>query len=95
MAKVDSGAKTSGAVFNETFLLEIPLNPSRLVIECLEKDKKLGECRYDLNPFVEHEAITHTIESDLFDNENKKKGAVKLKLTFFSAKYGKLRVRIF
>ncbi len=60
-----------------------------------EGEKVIGECRYDLNPFAEHEAISHTVESDLFDNDNKKKGVVKLKLTFFSAKYGKLKVRIF
>ena len=66
-----------------------------MAIICQEGVKKIGECRYDINPFVDHEAITHSVESDLFDNENKKKGIVKLKLTFFSAKYGKLRCRIF
>lgn len=95
LAKVDSAAKPSGSAFNETFLLEIPENPSRLAIFVQEGEKKLGECRYDINPFAEHEAIAHTVESDLFDNDNKKIGTIKIKLTFFSSKYGSLKVRIF
>lgn len=34
LSKVDSGARPSGSAFNETFLLEIPKDPSRLAIIC-------------------------------------------------------------
>lgn len=49
---MDSTAKPSGSVFNQTFLLEIPKDPSRLALIAKEKDKNLGECRYDINPFT-------------------------------------------
>lgn len=34
LSKVDTTEKPSGSVFNETFLLEIPKDPSRLAIIC-------------------------------------------------------------
>lgn len=52
LSKVDSASRPSGSAFNETFLLEIPKDPSRLTIIAKEKDKNLGECRYDINPFA-------------------------------------------
>jgi hypothetical protein len=36
LSKVDTSAKPTGSVFNETFLLEVPSNPSRLAIICQE-----------------------------------------------------------
>lgn len=61
LTKVDTAEKVSGSAFNEIFLLEIPENPPRLAITVCQKDKKLGECRYDITPFSEHEAIAHTV----------------------------------
>lgn len=51
LSKTDSTPKPSGSLFNETFLLEVPKDPSRLAIICYEGEKKIGECRYDINPF--------------------------------------------
>ena len=44
---------------------------------------------------MDREGITHTIDSDLFDEANKKAGIVRLKITYYSAANGKLKVRIF
>ena len=42
LAKVNSAAKTTGSIFNETFLLEIPTNPSRLAIVAQTGEINLG-----------------------------------------------------
>lgn len=44
---------------------------------------------------MDREGITHTIDSDLFNEDNKKAGIVRLKITYYSAVNGKLKVRIF
>lgn len=61
----------------------------------MEGEKILGECRYDIHPFMERDGGTNTLNSDLFGEENKKIGHAKLKLTFYSTKNGTLKVRIF
>lgn len=61
VAKVDTTPKPSGSSVNEVFLIEVPKDPSRLRICGLEGEKNLGECRYDVNPFFEHEGSQHTI----------------------------------
>ena len=61
----------------------------------MEGEKKLGECRYDVLPFFGHEAATHTIESELYNDDNKVVGNLKMKITYYSSKYGRLKVRIF
>ena len=55
----------------------------------------MGECRYDVNPFMKHAGLAHAIESDLYNNDNESQGNIKLKLTYYSAEHGKLRLRIF
>lgn len=44
---------------------------------------------------MERDGITSTINSDLFDDENKKTGSVVIRVTYYSAKHGKLRIRVF
>jgi len=44
---------------------------------------------------MERDGITHTFDSELNDESNKKVGVAKMKLTFHSSKWGKLRVRVF
>ena len=63
VAKVDTTPKPSGSTFNEVFLIEVPTDPSRLILTCYEGENKKGECRYDVKPFYEHEGNSHTIES--------------------------------
>ena len=36
VAKVDSTPKPSGSVFNEVFLIEVPNDPSRFILNCHE-----------------------------------------------------------
>ena len=61
VAKVGTTPRPSGSVVNEVFLIEVPKNPSRLRISGQEGEKSVGECRYDVNPFFEHEASQHSI----------------------------------
>lgn len=61
VAKVTTNPKPSGQLVNEVFLIEVPKEPSRLIICGYEGEKKVGECRYDVNPFFDHEANAHTI----------------------------------
>ena len=34
IAKVDTSAKPSGSTFNDVFLIEVPTDPSRLILNC-------------------------------------------------------------
>ena len=95
VAKVNTTPKPSGSPANEVFLIEVPKEPTRLILCGYEGEQKKGECRYDVNPFFEHEGSIHKIESELFDDDNKKVGDAAIKIAFYSSKYGKLRVRIF
>lgn len=61
VAKVDTTPRPSGSPVNEVFLIEVPKDPSRLRICGQEGEKNVGECRYDVNPFFEHEGSQHTI----------------------------------
>lgn len=95
MAKVDTTPKLSGEPVNEVFLIEVSNKPARFILHCYEGEKRLSECRYDIKPFVDRDGICHTIDSDLFDDDNKKAGIAKLKVTYYSGKNGKLKIRIF
>jgi hypothetical protein len=44
-------------------MIEVPKEPSRLILECRSGEEKIGECRYDVNPFFSHAGSAHTIES--------------------------------
>ena len=44
---------------------------------------------------MKHAGLAHAIESDLYNNDNKSQGNIKLKLTYYSAEHGKLKLRIF
>lgn len=55
----------------------------------------IGDCRYDVNPFFNHPGAPHSITSDIFDNSQGKQGTVTTKITYYSAEYGKLRIRVF
>ena len=48
-----------------------------------------------MNPFFKHPGLAHSIDSELYDDENKPQGNVKLKITYFSAEHGKIHIRIF
>jgi hypothetical protein len=61
----------------------------------MEGTKKLGDCRLDIQQFLERDGMVLTIGNDIFDDGNKKIGHLKLKLTFYSNKWGKIQVRIF
>lgn len=73
----------------------MPKEPARFVVNCYEGEKAMGDCRYDIRPFMERDGITHTIDSELLDEQNKKVGFAKMKLAFHSSRWGKLKVRIF
>ena len=55
----------------------------------------IGDCRYDVNPFFNHPGAAHSINSDIFNNDNENKGSVNLKITFYSAEHGRLKLRVF
>ena len=55
----------------------------------------IGECRFGVDPFFEHAGATHSMRSEITDNDQKKKGTVNIKLTYYSAEHGKLKIRIF
>ena len=48
-----------------------------------------------MEPFQKHQGLAHCIESELYDNESVSQGNIKLKLTYYSAEYGKINIRIF
>ncbi len=87
--------KKSGETWNEVYLIEVPQDPPRLTILCKSADTVIGECRYDVGPFMKHAGLAHAIESDLYNNDNESQGNIKLKLTYYSAEHGKLKLRIF
>lgn len=94
-AKCNTTPAISNTLLNEVFLIEVPENPSRLVVELKEGENFVGDCRYDLNPFFNYPGSAHTIDSDLHNNDNENKGIIKTKITFYSAEHGKLRLRVF
>lgn len=94
-ASCETKAYASGAPVNEVFLIEVPEDPSRLVAEFRQEGTSLGECRYDVNPFFEHPGNAHTMSSEIMNAGQEKKGSVNMKITYYSAEYGKLRVRVF
>jgi hypothetical protein len=55
----------------------------------------LAEFRYDIKPFMERDGLTHTIDSELGNDEGKKIGSARIKITYYTAAHGKLNVRIF
>lgn len=55
----------------------------------------VGDCRYDVNPFFVHPGSSHPIQSDFIDDKNKVQGSVNIKITYYSAEYGKIELRIF
>lgn len=73
----------------------MPEDPSRLALEFKEGDKFIGDCRFDVTPFFKHPGSAHTIKSDIFNNESEHKGTVNTKLTYYSAEFGKLKLRVF
>ena len=95
IAKCETKPAKSGAALNEVFLIEVPSDPSRLILEFKKGEALIGDCRYDVNPFFTHPNAPHTIASDIFDEENQNKGTVNIKITYYSAEFGKLRIRIF
>lgn len=66
-----------------------------MTVICKSGETVIGECRYDVNPFTKHQGLAHSIESDLYDNQNQSQGRITLKLTYYSSEHGKLRLRIF
>lgn len=73
----------------------MPEDPNRLILELKDKDKVIGDCRYDVNPFFNHPGAAHTISSDIMNNSSENKGSINTKITYFSAQYGKLKLRVF
>lgn len=60
-----------------------------------ETEKLIGECRYDILPFFDHPGSVHSMTSDLTNIDQVKQGTVALKITYYSAEFGRLRVRVF
>jgi hypothetical protein len=95
IAKCNTNPAQSGTSLNEVFLIEVPEDPSRLILEFKDKDAVIGDCRYDVNPFFNHPGSAHTINSDIFNNSNENKGSVNIKITYYSAEFGKIKLRVF
>jgi hypothetical protein len=95
IAKCNTAAVPSGTAINEVFLIEVPEDPSRLVMELWEKETVVGDCRYDVNPFFNHPGAAHTISSDIINNSSEVKGTINTKITYYSAQFGKLKLRVF
>jgi hypothetical protein len=95
IARCNTNPAPSAKPINEVFLIEVPENPSRLIFEIKEQDTFIGDCRYDVNPFFSHPGSAHSITSDIINNDNENKGTVNTKITYFSAEFGKLKVRVF
>lgn len=95
IAKCNTSPKPSGSKLNEVFLIEVPQDPSRLVMEFKEEEAHVGDCRYDVNPFFGHPGSAHSITSDILNNQGENRGSVAVKVTYFSASFGKLKLRVF
>jgi hypothetical protein len=48
-----------------------------------------------VNPFFEHVGAAHSMTSEVNDSNQEKKGIVNIKITYFSAEFGKLKIRVF
>lgn len=94
-AKCETKAYASGTPVNEVFLIEVPEDPSRLIVDFKQEGTSLGECRYDVNPFFTHPGNAHTMASDITNSNQEKKGTVNMKFTYYSAEFGKLKIRVF
>ena len=95
-AKCETKSHKSGNTINEVFLVEVPEeDTTRLVAEFKSEGETIGECRFDVNPFFSHVGNVHTINSDINSADQEKKGSMKLKITYYSAEHGKLRIRVF
>jgi len=55
----------------------------------------VGECRFDIDPFFGNVGNAHSMTSDIADSNQEKKGNVSIKITYYSAEHGKLKIRIF
>lgn len=95
IAKCHTNPAPSGSNINEVFLIEVPEDPSRLIFELKDKDTVIGDCRYDVVPFFNHPGSAHTISSDIFNNSNENKGSINTKITYYSAEYGRFKIRVF
>jgi len=95
VAKCNTTPKPSGTKISEVFLIEVPTEPTRLVMEFNEEDTCIGDCRYDITPFFGHPGSSHTITSEIVNNNSEIKGSTNIKITFFSAEFGKLKLRVF
>ena len=58
-------------------------------------EKACGECRFDIDPFFAHVGNAHSMNSDIVDSKQEKKGDLNIKITYFSAEHGRLKIRIF
>jgi hypothetical protein len=84
-ANCQTKAYPSGPV-NEVFLIEVPEGPTaRLIADFKAGEESIGECRFGIDPFFEHAGAAHSMSSDITDNDQKKKGTVSIKLTYYSA----------
>lgn len=95
IAKCNTAAAPSGTSVNEVFLIEVPEDPSRLVFELREGEGVIGDCRYDVNPFFNHPGAAHSITSDIINNSSEVRGSINIKITYYSAEFGKLKLRVF
>jgi hypothetical protein len=48
-----------------------------------------------VNPFFTHAGSAHAISSDIINNHSENKGSISLKITYYSAEHGKLKLRVF
>jgi hypothetical protein len=95
VAKCHTTPKPAGTKISEVFLIEVPTEPTRLVMEFNEEDNCVGDCRYDITPFFDHPGSSHSITSDILNNNGELTGNTNIKITFFSAQHGKLKIRVF
>ena len=64
-------------------------------IDFKQDEISLGECRYDIIPFFAHPGLAHTMTSDITKTDQEKIGDISVKVTYYSAEHGKIKLRVF
>jgi hypothetical protein len=92
--EVKSEPQSPNDTWNLLYLLQVMGESTRASFKLVQGETLIGECRFDIQPLMQYEGKTNLIESEMMDLENVSGAAISLRLTYYSAKYGRLRLKI-
>lgn len=81
--------------WNQTYLLEVIEGVGRIAFKLIKgEDILVGECRFDIDPIISHEGSAAVVATDMMDEDGKPHAHISLKMTYNSAKHGKLAIKV-